>query len=321
MNLEPGATIGPYKIVARLGAGGMGEVWKAHDTRLNRDVAIKTSREQFNARFEQEARAVAALNHPNICHLYDVGPDYIVMELVVGHNLRGPLPPDEVLKIADQIASALEAAHEKGIVHRDLKPGNIRVTPEGVVKVLDFGLAQMPAHEPAEDPEHAETHLITPQTEAGMAIGTPAYMSPEQARGKVVDKRSDIWAFGIILYEMFTGRGPFQSETISDTIASVLTKDPDVSKAPPTVRRLLRSCLEKDPRQRLRDIGDWRKLLEDPAAAPPHVTPRRREAVAAAMLAHAASQELCWPLLCSMPRAPFLPYPNLCTGDSLTTTD
>jgi serine/threonine protein kinase/Tol biopolymer transport system component len=287
MNLEPGTAIGPYKIVARLGAGGMGEVWKAHDTRLNRDVAIKTSQEQFNARFQQEARAVAALNHPNICHLYDVGPDYIVMELVEGHNLRGPLPSNEALKVADQIASALEAAHEKGIVHRDLKPGNIRVTPEGVVKVLDFGLALMPTEEPDEDPENAPTRVITPHTEAGMAIGTPAYMSPEQARGKVVDKRSDIWAFGIILYILFTGRGPFESETRSDTIAGVLTKDPDLSQAPPTVRRLLRSCLEKDPRQRLRDIGDWRKLLDEPAAAPapPPVTPRRREAVAAAILA------------------------------------
>ena len=265
----------------------MGEVWKARDTRLNRDVAIKTSHGQFNARFEREARAVAALNHPNICHLYDVGPDYLVMELVDGQNLRGPLPPDEVLKIAGQIASALEAAHEKGIIHRDLKPGNIRITPDGVVKVLDFGLALMPAAELGDpgDPENTPTVLITEHTQAGVALGTPAYMSPEQARGKVTDKRTDIWAFGVVLYELFTGRRLFEGVTKSDTIAAVLTTAPDLSLAPLTARRLLRSCLEKDPKQRLRDIGDWRKLLDDPPAPPSDLkAPRRQGAVIAALL-------------------------------------
>jgi serine/threonine protein kinase len=302
MNLESGATIGPYKILARLGAGGMGEVWKAHDTRLNRDVAIKTTQARFDAQFEREARVVAALNHPNICHLYDVGPDHIVMELVEGHNLQGPLPLDEALKIADQIASALEAAHEKGIVHRDLKPGNIRVTPQGVVKVLDFGLALMPS-EAAVGPDGPATAHINRQTETAIVMGTPAYMSPEQAQGKATDKRTDIWAFGVVFYELLTGRLPFEGITQGETLARLLTKDADLTQAPVEVQRLLRSCFEKDPKKRLRDIGDWRKLLDEPPAVPAAAkTPRRTGAAIAAILGAALVASLLTFALLRSPR-------------------
>ena len=207
--------MGPYEILAPIGAGGMGEVYRARDTRLDRIVAIKTSKQQFSERFEREARAVAALNHPNICQVYDVGPDYLVMELVDGPTLadrihEGPLPLDEALAIARQIADALEAAHDKGIVHRDLKPANVKLKPEGsghTVKVLDFGLAKItPAvHSSSSgNPAHSPT-LTIGMTAAGMILGTAAYMAPEQARGKEnVDKRADIWAFGVVLYEMLT---------------------------------------------------------------------------------------------------------------------
>src|SRR6185369_9737900 len=193
-----GSTIAHYRITAKLGEGGMGEVYQAHDSRLGRDVAIKVSKEQFTERFEREARAVAALSHSNICHLYDVGPNYLVMEYIHGESPKGPLPLDEVLKIARQIAKGLEAAHEKGIVHRDLKPANIKITSDGVVKILDFGLAKMSSAAAATD--ESPTFALS-ATQAGVVIGTAAYMSPEQARGKAVDKRSDIWAFGVVLYE------------------------------------------------------------------------------------------------------------------------
>jgi Tol biopolymer transport system component len=266
MSLAAGAKLGPYQIVAQLGEGGMGEVFRARDPRLNRDVAIKTSREQFNERFEREARAVAALNHPNICHLYDVGPNYLVMELVEGETLRGPLPLDEALKIAQQIADALEAAHEKGIVHRDLKPANIKITPAGVVKVLDFGLARLGAAY-AVDPTESPTTIASP-TRVGTILGTAAYMAPEQARGKVVDKRADIWAFGVVLYEILTGKQLFAGESVTDILAGVLREEPDLSAVPVEVRRLLQSCLAKDPKKRLRDIGDWAQLLEPAVPAP-----------------------------------------------------
>ena len=265
MTLEPGGKIGPYEILARLGAGGMGEVWRARDPRLNRDVAIKTSHRAFNPRFEREARAVAALNHPNVCHLYDVGPDYLVMELVEGENLRGPLPLPEALKVAAQIASALEAAHEKGIIHRDLKPANIRITPSGTIKVLDFGLARIIVE--AADPGEMST-VLNMETKAGTVLGTTSYMSPEQARGKPADKRTDIWAFGIVLYEILTDTRPFTGDTMSDLLAGVLMREPDLNNVPFEVRRLLRACLEKDPNRRLRDIGDWERLLDQPLAAP-----------------------------------------------------
>src|SRR5438128_4826337 len=183
--------LGPYEIIEPIGAGGMGEVWKARDTRLGREVAIKISSEKFSDRFEREARAVAALNHPNICHLYDVGPNYLVMELVEGSCLQGPLPVETALDYARQIAEALEAAHEKGIIHRDLKSGNVRITPGGVVKVLDFGLAKAVP----------EASLTMTATEEGVVLGTAGYMAPEQAQGKPVDRRTDIWAFGVVVWE------------------------------------------------------------------------------------------------------------------------
>jgi Tol biopolymer transport system component len=288
MQRKPGERLGPYEIVALLGEGGMGEVYRARDPRLGRDVAIKTSRQQFNERFGVEARAVAALNHPNICHLYDVGPDYLVMELVEGANLEGPLPLAEVLKIGRQIADALEAAHEKGIVHRDLKPANIRITEAGVVKVLDFGLARMGAADTADSAE-ARTTIASP-TIAGTILGTAAYMAPEQARGKVVDKRADIWAFGVVLYELSTGNRLFQGETVSDILAGVLKEEPDLSAVPVELRRLLAKCLTKDPKRRLRDIGDAWELVDTSQSAAAIAPPQLRFAgrvwmVAAAVLA------------------------------------
>ncbi len=261
MPLTPGDHLGPYEILAPIGAGGMGEVYRARDTRLNRDVAIKVSQEKFSDRFEREARSIAALNHPNICHLYDVGPDYLVMELIDGVPIKGPLPLKTALDYARQIADALEAAHERGIIHRDLKPANILVTAAGVIKVLDFGLAKN-ADAPAGDPQSSPTMTISP-TRAGMILGTAAYMSPEQARGKNVDKRADIWAFGVVLDEMLTGKHLFHGETVSDILAGVLKSEPDLTRVPVQVRRLLKSCLEKDPRQRLHDIGDAKLLLEE----------------------------------------------------------
>src|SRR5271166_4460190 len=267
MPLSIGEKLGPYEILGPLGAGGMGEVYRARDPRLNRDVAIKISKERFSERFEREARAVAALNHPNICTIYDVGPNYLVMEFIEGESPKGPMPLDEALRIMRQVADALEAAHEKGIVHRDLKPGNIRIKPDGTAKVLDFGLAKNVEPESG-DPRDSPTLTIT-ATRAGMILGTAAYMSPEQARGRTVDKRTDIWAFGVVLFEMLTGRKLFQGEDVTETLASVVKDTPDLGPAPPEVRRLLESCLEKDPRKRLRDIGDWAKLLGPaPTAAP-----------------------------------------------------
>jgi serine/threonine protein kinase len=204
MELKPGARLGPYEIVSPIGKGGMGEVWKARDPRLNRDVAIKISAQQFTDRFEREARAIAALNHANVCTLYDVGPNYLVMELVEGPTLadrivQRPIPLEEALGIAKQIAEALDAAHEKGIVHRDLKPANIKIRPDGSVKVLDFGLAK--SGEAPELTSDSPTMMSIP----GMILGTAGYMAPEQAAGQPVDKRADVWAFGVVLYEILTG--------------------------------------------------------------------------------------------------------------------
>jgi Tol biopolymer transport system component/predicted Ser/Thr protein kinase len=269
-SLKAGQRLGPYEILAPIGRGGMGEVYKAYDTRLKRDVAIKICAAQFSERFEREARVIASLNHPNICQLYDVGSNFLVMELVEGENLAGPVPPETALNYARQIADALEAAHEKGIVHRDLKPANVKVTPEGVVKVLDFGLAKA-AEEPsaaARDPSVSPTLTISP-TRAGMILGTAPYMSPEQARGAAVDKRADIWAFGCVLYEMLTSKQAFSGDTTSDILAAVLKEEPDWSRIPTRVQPLLRRCLVKDPKYRLRDIGDAMPLLEGvPEPAP-----------------------------------------------------
>jgi serine/threonine protein kinase len=239
----------------------MGEVYRARDTRLDREVAIKVSKEQFTERFEREARTVAALNHPNICQLYDVGPDYLVMELIEGETPKGPMDGDEVFLLAQQIASALDAAHEKGIVHRDLKPANIKVTAGGVVKVLDFGLAKMAGKELPSGPDSPTFTMGS--TQAGVLLGTAGYMAPEQARGKVVDKRADIWAFGVVLYELLTGEHAFQGDTVSDTLASVLRETPAIEKAPSQFRTLLGRCLEKDPQKRLRDIGDAMALAAE----------------------------------------------------------
>ena len=281
-----GTHLGPYEILAPIGAGGMGEVYKARDTRLDRIVAIKTSKEQFTERFDREARAVAALNHPNICHLYDVGPNYLVMEYVEGPTLAeristGPIPIAEALATARQIAEALEAAHEKGIVHRDLKPANIKLTPEGKVKVLDFGLAK--AFESSTTSSGGPTNsptLTLASTRAGVILGTAAYMSPEQARGIPADKRADIWSFGVVLFEMLTGRDTFTGPTVSDTLAAVLRADLQWSSlpidTPAAVRRLLQRCLVRDRNNRLHDIADARLELDEPPEPPSVSTPQPR---------------------------------------------
>ena len=273
--------IAHYKITGKLGEGGMGAVYRATDTKLNRDVAIKVLPATFAqdgdrlARFSREAHVLAALNHPNIASIYGIEDGALVMELVEGDELSGPLPLDTALAYAKQIAAALEAAHEKGIIHRDLKPANIKVTPDGTVKVLDFGLAKAAemtaASAAAANPTISPT-LSLAMTQAGGILGTAAYMSPEQARGKAVDKRTDIWAFGVVLYEMLSGRPLFADETVTDTLAHVLTRTIDVTAMPLAVRPLLARCLERDPKKRLRDIGDAWYLLADagpaPAAAP-----------------------------------------------------
>ncbi len=296
MALSAGTRLGPYEVVSPLGAGGMGEVWKARDPRLGRDVAIKISAQQFTDRFEREARAIAALNHSNICTLFDVGPNYLVMELIEGPTLadriqQGPIPPEEALGVAKQIAEALEAAHENGIVHRDLKPANIKIRPDGSVKVLDFGLAT--AGEAQEVTLDSPT--LMPRTQAGMILGTAGYMSPEQARGQAVDKRADIWAFGVVLYEMVTGKRLFDGATVSDSLAAILREEPDLTRAPERTRRLLRRCLEKDPKKRLRDIGDAIPLLED--VGPAATTSRGRLAwTVAALFAVATAASLVFAL-------------------------
>jgi eukaryotic-like serine/threonine-protein kinase len=271
MSLSADDKLGPYEIAELIGKGGMGEVYRAHDPRTGRDVAIKISADRFSERFDREVRAVAALNHPNICTLYDVGPNYLVMEYIEGEAPKGPLPLEEALRIARQISDALEAAHEKGIVHRDLKPGNIKIKPDGTVKVLDFGLAKVGPASTSAGPETGATQSPTismAATQAGVILGTAAYMSPEQARGKTVDKRADIWAFGVVFHELLTGRKLFQGDDITDTLASVIKVEPKWGDIPPQAARLLKSCLEKDPKNRLRDIGDVWKLLEDPLAVP-----------------------------------------------------
>jgi Tol biopolymer transport system component len=271
----------------------MGEVYRARDSRLSREVAIKVLPAAFSAdpgflaRFQREAQALAALNHPNVAHIYGLeksaGIDALVLELVEGETLaeriaRGPIPLPEAQEIARQIADALEAAHEKAIVHRDLKPANVKVTPEGRVKVLDFGLAKAVAGDPSTPDATQSPTLTAAATKAGVVIGTAAYMSPEQARGQAVDKRADIWAFGAVLYEMLTGKRAFGGETVSDTLASVLVRDPDWSALPasatPAVRRVLKRCLDRNSKTRLHDIADARLEMDEtvdagePSAAP-----------------------------------------------------
>jgi eukaryotic-like serine/threonine-protein kinase len=280
--VTPGTRLGPYEITVQIGAGGMGEVYRARDTTLDRDVAIKILPDHLAAdperiaRFKREAKTLAALNHPHIAAIYGFeeanGLHALVMELVEGPTLadriaQGPIPIDEALPIAKQIAEALEGAHEQGIIHRDLKPANVKVRTNGTVKVLDFGLAKAmePAHSAAASLSMRATITTPAMTQAGIILGTAAYMSPEQARGKAVDKRTDIWAFGDVLYEMLTGRVAFREDTLSDTIAAILGREPEWSalKTPASLRRVVQRCLEKDPRRRFHDIADVRIEIED----------------------------------------------------------
>jgi Tol biopolymer transport system component len=305
VKVESGTRIGPYTIVALLGAGGMGEVYRARDERLGRDVALKVLPETLAgdperlARFRREAQVLASLNHPHIAALYGLeeagGRSALAIELVDGDGLdavlkRGPLPATQAIDIARQIAEALETAHERGIIHRDLKPANVKLTQDGSVKLLDFGLARMRDPGAAEDewehPGQVATRMEEP-TAPGVVLGTAGYMAPEQARGLVVDRRADIWAFGVVLYELLTGRRLFRGATSSDTLAAILTASIDLdavpASTPATVRTLLARCLERDPRQRLRDIGEARIALHAPGAPP-----------APAGAAHRASR---WPRL------------------------
>jgi len=327
MSLVVGSRLGAYELIAAIGAGGMGEVYRARDTTLNRDVALKVLPEAFAvdadrlARFKREAQVLASLNHPHIAHIYGLeGQDgrsaFIVMELVEGEDLarhiaRGPIPFDDALPIARQIAEALEAAHEQGIVHRDLKPANIKLRPDGMVKVLDFGLAKAfdlssGSHSGERSATLSPTITTPAMTQMGMILGTAAYMSPEQAKGRPADKRSDVWSFGCVLYEMLTGTRPFEGEDVSDTLAAVLRGEPDwsalPSQTPVPVRALIQRCLVKDPRLRVSDLSVARFVLADPsslatpvAASPTGGTPpiqgRRRDSIvrgAAAVVVTAA---------------------------------
>jgi serine/threonine-protein kinase len=316
--LEAGTMVGPYRIDRLIGAGGMGEVYRAHDAMLGRDVAIKvlpyafTSDPEHLARFKREARLLAALNHPHIGAIYGYeeseGVYALVLELVEGPTLAdrlttGPLPVKEALELAQQIAEALEAAHEHGIVHRDLKPANIKVRADGTVKVLDFGLAKALDPSPsATDVSQSPTITSPAATRMGMVMGTAAYMSPEQAHGKAVDKRADIWAFGCVLYEMLTGRRAFEGESVSDTLAAVFRGQPDWTalpyETPSPIRALLRRCLDRDPRERIADLGaalflikEYGTLEAGPVEGEPARATRRRVAVvgAAALLVGAAA--------------------------------
>ena len=328
MSIAPGTRLGAYEVIAAIGAGGMGEVYRARDTRLQRDVAIKILPEMFAAdperlaRFEREAQALAALNHSNIAQIYGIEESdavrALVMEFVDGETLGdrialGPIPVAEALTIARHIADALDAAHQKGIIHRDLKPANIKLSDAGVVKVLDFGLAKLADTGPAnrlrggsggQEPGHHDV-TISPTitspmvTGAGMLLGTAAYMAPEQARGKAVDKRADIWAFGLIVHEMLTGKRPFAGETITDVLASIVRDDIDLNRLPDAAREIVRVCLEKDPAKRLRDIADLRLVGAQPAIGPavqqrPPIWRRAIPFAATALLAAAVAATSIW---------------------------
>ncbi len=280
MPLEIGTRLAHYDVTALIGEGGMGQVYQATDTKLNRQVALKILPEAFAAdpdrlaRFQREAQVLASLNHPNIAQIHGIeeeeGTRALVLELVEGPTLadrisKGPIPLDEALPIAKQIAEALEAAHEAGVIHRDLKPANIKVREDGTVKVLDFGLAKAFQPTTGSDPSESPT-LTATATALGVVLGTAAYMSPEQARGKLVDKRADVWAFGAVLFEMLTGQKPFVGDDVSDTLALVLKFEPEwdalPAEAPARIRQLIRTCLQKDPKRRVHDVADVRLALE-----------------------------------------------------------
>jgi Tol biopolymer transport system component len=296
--LAPGDRLGVYEVIEGIGAGGMGTVYRARDTRLPREAAIKVSSEQFTDRFAREAHAIASLNHPNITTLYDVGPDYLVMELVEGPTLaeriaQGPVTLEEAATIGRQIADALDYAHERGIVHRDLKPGNVKIRADGGVKVLDFGLAK--AGPVAGANSDASPTVTTPQTAAGVIVGTFAYMAPEQLTGKMVDRRADVWAFGCVFYEMLTGRMLHRGDSSHEVMASVLRDEPDLSKVPAQARRLLKRCLEKDPQKRLRHIGDVMALLDEPPSGESSVA-----AASGAAPAHTRRSAWLWPAVAAL---------------------
>jgi len=250
--LNPGTRLGPYEILGLLGTGGMGEVYKARDTRLDRIVAIKRLKGQHSERFREEALAIAALNHPNICQIHDVGPDYLVLEHVDGVPIQGPLAAESALRLALQIASALEEAHARGILHRDLKPGNILVTDKAVAKLLDFGLAKINA------PSGSDATL----TLEGMVVGTPAYMAPEQAQAKPADVRSDIFSFGAVLYEMLSGRRAFEGESTVEVLSAIVRDPPRQLQAPAALERIVMRCLEKTPSARFQTVAELRSALE-----------------------------------------------------------
>ncbi|MBN1568761.1 MAG: protein kinase [Acidobacteria bacterium] len=259
MTLAPGTKLGPYEILAPIGAGGMGEVYKARDTRLGRIVAVKKVREQHSERFKQEARSIAALNHPNICQIFDIGDDYLVLEYVGGKPLSSPLPEEEAVKLAIQIVTALEAAHKKGIIHRDLKPGNIMVSDEGTVKLLDFGLAKL------YEQDQSISSLPTadfPATQAGAILGTVTYMSPEQAQGQPADARSDIFSFGLVLYEMLSGRRAFSGDSNYAVLDAIVKQEPFPLQTSPTLEKIVKRCLEKKPSERYQAVSDVKAALE-----------------------------------------------------------
>jgi len=281
MAISSGDRLGPYAIVSPLGEGGMGAVWKAQDTRLDRTVAIKISKEEFSDRFEREARAVAALNHPHICQLYDVGPNFLVMEYIEGTPLQGPLPVEKAVEYGVQILDALDTAHRKGVVHRDLKPANILVTKQGI-KLLDFGLAK----QSGVGLKETDSTLTEALTSKGQILGTLHYMSPEQVQGREADARSDIFSFGLVLYEMLTGARAFEAESGASLIAALLKDDPRPVRelqpgTPPALERILKVCLAKDPEERWQSARDLRRELawvptEPPGGAAPAVPPQSK---------------------------------------------
>src|SRR5262245_5955414 len=302
MPLTPGTRLGSYEILSLIGAGGMGEVYRAQDSRLKRAVAVKIVPEAMSGeperifRFEREAELLASLNHPNIATVHDFeeadGRRFLVMELVEGETLaerlkRGPLPIDAALEIAKQITEALEAAHQKGIIHRDLKPANIKILPDGKVKVLDFGLAKIYENETS-SLDNSNSPTLLSSIGNGIILGTAAYMSPEQARGNPVDKRTDIWALGCVIYEMLSGKQAFAGDNVSDTIASVLREEPQWGALPSTtprrIRLMLERCLQKDSRRRLRDAGDAQIEIDDAGSDEAEAPTARRRVTPVAMI-------------------------------------